>query len=75
MTASKTETLTAALWAANLELPAGSLAAWTASVEARMAEAQSAGARLLVLPEFACRVADLFALPGQPPTPSSPPTT
>ena len=54
MTASKTETLMAALWAANLELPAGSLAAWTAGVEARMAEAQSAGARLLVLPEFAC---------------------
>ena len=28
-----------------------------------------------VLPEFSCRVADLFALPGQTPTPSSPPTT
>jgi Uma2 family endonuclease len=28
-----------------------------------------------VLPEFSCRVADLFALPGQPPTPSSPPPT
>src|SRR5688500_13463164 len=48
------ETFTAALWAANLELPAVSLAAWISAVEARMAEAQSAGARLLMLPEFAC---------------------
>jgi predicted amidohydrolase len=54
MTAPIPETFTAALWAANLELPAVSLAAWTAGVEARMAEAQSAGARLLMLPEFAC---------------------
>ncbi len=48
------ETLTAALWAINLEPPASSLGAWVASVEARMAEAQAANARLLVLPEFAC---------------------
>jgi predicted amidohydrolase len=54
MTGSIPETFTAALWAANLELPAVSLAAWTAGVEARIAEAQSAGARLLMLPEFAC---------------------
>jgi hypothetical protein len=43
------ETLTAALWAINLEPPASALATWVASVEARMAEAQAAGARLLVL--------------------------
>ena len=54
MAASTTETLTAALWAANLELPSVSLAAWIGAVEARMAEAQGAGARLLMLPEFAC---------------------
>ena len=48
------ETLTAALWATNLEPPASNLAAWVASVEARMAEAQASGAQLLVLPEFAC---------------------
>jgi predicted amidohydrolase len=48
------ETLTAALWATNLEPPAASLAAWVAVVEARTAEAQAAGARLLVMPEFAC---------------------
>ena len=54
MTATRAETLTAALWAVNLQLPAESLAAWTAGIEARMAEAHSAGARLLVLPEFAC---------------------
>jgi hypothetical protein len=39
------ETLTAALWAINLEPPASALATWVASVEARMAEAQAAGAR------------------------------
>ncbi len=48
------DTLTAALWAANLEPPTTSLAEWVGIVEARMAEAQAAGARLLVLPEFAC---------------------
>jgi predicted amidohydrolase len=48
------ETITVGLWATNLEPPAASLAAWTAVVETRMAEAQAAGAQLLVLPEFAC---------------------
>jgi predicted amidohydrolase len=48
------ETLTVALWATNLEPVTVSLAAWVASVETRMAEAQAAGARLLVMPEFAC---------------------
>ena len=48
------ETLMASMWAANLELPAGSLPDWIAGVEARMAEAQAGGARLLMLPEFAC---------------------
>ena len=48
------ETLTVALWATNLEPPVTSLAEWAAGVEARMVEAQAAGARMLVLPEFAC---------------------
>jgi predicted amidohydrolase len=48
------ETITVGLWATNLEPPATSLAAWVAAVEERMAEAQAAGAQLLVLPEFAC---------------------
>jgi predicted amidohydrolase len=48
------ETITVGLWAVNLEPPAASLAAWAALVETRMAEAQAAGAQLLVLPEFAC---------------------
>ena len=60
------ETLTAALWAINLEPPATALAAWVAGVEARMAEAQAAGARLLVLPEFACAQWLSFAPPGLP---------
>jgi predicted amidohydrolase len=38
----------------NLEPITVSLAAWVAGVETRMAEAQAAGARLLVMPEFAC---------------------
>src|SRR4051794_16137881 len=58
------ETLTALMWATNLEPPTPSLAAWVASVEARMAEAQAAGARLLMLPEFACAQWLSFAPPG-----------
>jgi predicted amidohydrolase len=47
------EILTAALWAVNINLPTVSLAAWTASVEAQIAEAQAGGAQLLVMPELA----------------------
>ncbi len=50
----RVETITVGLWAMNLEPPAASLADWAALVEARMAEAQAAGAQMLVLPEFAC---------------------
>jgi predicted amidohydrolase len=60
------ETLTAALWAINLEPPTTTLTAWVAGVEARMADAQAAGARLLVLPEFACVQWLSFAPPGLP---------
>ena len=48
------ETLSAALWATNLEVPAGSLQQWAAFLDARMHELQAAGYRLLVLPEVAC---------------------
>jgi predicted amidohydrolase len=48
------ETLSAALWATNLEVPGSSLQDWAAFLDARMQELQAAGFRLLVLPEVAC---------------------
>jgi predicted amidohydrolase len=60
------ETITVGLWATNIEPPAASLAAWAALVETRMAEAQAAGAELLVLPEFACEQWLGFAPVGLP---------
>lgn len=48
------DSLSAALWAANLEVPGSSLQGWTAFLDARMQELGAAGFRLLVLPEFAC---------------------
>lgn len=45
--------LTIALWATNLNHPLRDRAAWLALVEARMLEAKSQGARLLVMPEYA----------------------
>lgn len=47
-------TLSVALWSTNLEAPVPSLADWIAAAEARMAECQAAGSRLLMMPEFAC---------------------
>jgi len=43
-----------ALWATNLSKPLNGLGAWAAHVEAKMAEAAAAGAKLLVMPEYAC---------------------
>ena len=60
------ETITVGLWAVNLEPPATSLDGWAALVETRMAEAQAAGAQLLVLPEFACAQWLSFAPVGLP---------
>lgn len=60
------ETLTVALWATNLEPAPATLATWVAGVDARMAEAQAAGAGLLVLPEFACAQWLGFAPPDLP---------
>ena len=42
-----------ALWATNMARPLDGLAAWVARVDARMAEAAAAGARLLAMPEYA----------------------
>ena len=46
------DTLTVALWAANLEPPLNGVEAWAAGVEAKMKEALADGARLLVTPEY-----------------------
>jgi predicted amidohydrolase len=48
------DTISVGLWATNLEISAVSLSAWLEFIEARMAELQQAGFRLLILPEFAC---------------------
>ncbi|HMA14629.1 MAG TPA: nitrilase-related carbon-nitrogen hydrolase, partial [Kiloniellaceae bacterium] len=45
---------TLALWATNLSTPVNGLEAWAAQVEAKLAEAAAAGAKLLVMPEYAC---------------------
>ena len=46
------ETVTLALWAANLGRPLASLAEWVAVAEAKLAEAEAGGADLLMLPEW-----------------------
>ena len=46
------DTLTVALWAANLEPPLNGVEAWAVGVEAKMKEALADGARLLVTPEY-----------------------
>jgi predicted amidohydrolase len=46
--------LTLALWATNLSTPLNGLEGWAAHVDAKMAEAATAGAKLLVMPEYAC---------------------
>lgn len=47
-------TLNVALWATNLTPRLDGLAAWIARVDAKLAEARTQGADLLVLPEYAC---------------------
>jgi predicted amidohydrolase len=46
------ETVTLALWAANLARPLGSLAEWVEVAEAKIVEAEAGGADLLMLPEW-----------------------
>jgi predicted amidohydrolase len=58
------ETVSVAMWATNLEVPAVSLQAWVAFIESRMAELRSSSFQFLVLPEFACAQWLSFAPPG-----------
>ena len=58
------DTVTVALWAANLAVPLNGVAAWAAGIEARMAEAKADGARLLVTPEYHCQQWLSFAPDG-----------
>ncbi|HSS65705.1 MAG TPA: nitrilase-related carbon-nitrogen hydrolase, partial [Gammaproteobacteria bacterium] len=46
-------TLDLALWATNIAVPVNGIDAWAANVDAQMAAAAGAGARLLVMPEYA----------------------
>ncbi len=46
------ETITVALWAANLARPLNGIAAWAAAVETQILKARAAGARILVMPEY-----------------------
>jgi predicted amidohydrolase len=48
------DTLTVALWATNLAVSLNGTAGWAAAVDAQMAEARAQGARLFVMPEYAC---------------------
>lgn len=47
------ETFSLALWATDLSVPLDGLDAWARYVDARLSEAAAAGARLLVMPEYA----------------------
>ncbi len=58
------DTLTVALWAANLEPPLNGVAGWAVGVEAKMKEATADGARLLVTPEYQCQQWLSFAPEG-----------
>jgi len=59
-----TETVTIALWPTNMAAPLNGLDAWAAQVDARLAEARTTGARLLVMPEYMSLQWLSFAPPG-----------
>lgn len=48
------ETLSLAMWAANLQVPTLSLPSWVGWIDARMGELRDQGCHMFVLPEFAC---------------------
>lgn len=48
------DVVSVALWATNLAVPLNGIEAWAAQVDARMAEAKAAGAKIFVMPEYAC---------------------
>lgn len=52
MAAERLQTITVALWAANLATRLNGIAAWIATVDQQLAEAKTAGARIFVMPEF-----------------------
>ncbi len=56
--------VTLALWAANLEPPLNGVDAWATGIEAKMKEAKADGARLLVTPEYHCQQWLSFAPDG-----------
>ncbi len=58
------DTITLALWAANLEPPLTGTDAWAAGIEAKMAAARAEGARLLLTPEYHCQQWLSFAPEG-----------
>ena len=45
--------ISVALWSVNLAIPVNGIASWVQNVEAQMQKAAEAGARILVLPEYA----------------------
>jgi predicted amidohydrolase len=49
-----TDSYRLALWATNLNQPFATLGAWLGHVEARARDAATTGARLLLMPEYAC---------------------
>ncbi len=57
-------TLDIALWATSIALPVNGIEAWAANVDAQMASAAKAGAKLLVMPEYAAEQWLSFAPEG-----------
>jgi predicted amidohydrolase len=62
------QSLTVALWAANLARPLNGIGAWAALVDQQMAEAKAQGARILVMPEYVSAHWLAFAPEGLPKT-------
>jgi predicted amidohydrolase len=60
----RSATVTLALWATNLSPPLAGLEDWAARVGERMDEAAAAGARILVMPEYAAEQWLSFKPPG-----------
>jgi hypothetical protein len=67
MTADR-ETFTLALWATNLAVPLDGISDWAAHVDGKLSQAAAAGARLLVMPEYAAEQWLSFKPAGLAPT-------
>ena len=68
MTAQRPATFRIALWATNIGHPLQGIDEWAAMIDARLAEVAGAGARLLLMPEYAAEQWLSFAPPGLPPS-------